>query len=173
MTQTTKTAVGAVVALVILLGATWALKPSFFQRSGATDNQPAATGALLSAPEESFDFGTISMSAGKVTRKYALKNSGSSPVNVTKLFTSCMCTQASIATQNDRKGPFGMQGHGGSIPKINLEIKPGETAEVETVFDPAAHGPTGVGKVRRVVYVETDSSETPEIQLSFEANVTP
>src|SRR3989304_5562808 len=116
MTQTTKTVVGAVVALVILLGATWALKPSFFQRSGATDNQPAATGTL-NATEDFFDFGTISMSAGKVTRKYALKNSSDAPVRVTKLFTSCMCTQASIATQNDRRGPFGMQGHGGSIPK--------------------------------------------------------
>jgi len=173
MTQTTKTAVGAVATLVILLGAAWVFKPSLFQRSGAADNQSAAVVALLSAPEGSFDFGTISMTAGKVTHKYALKNSGSSPVNVTKLFTSCMCTQASIATQNDRRGPFGMQGHGGSIPKINLEIKPGETAEVEAVYDPAAHGPAGVGKVRRVVYVETDSSETPEIQLSFEANVTP
>lgn len=66
-----------------------------------------------------------------------------------------------------------MQGHGGVIPKINVEVQPGETAEIEAVFDPAAHGPQGVGKVRRAVYVETDSSDTPEIQLSFEANVMP
>jgi len=172
MTQTTKTIIGAIAALVILSGLTWVLKPSLFQRSGSAENQPATSG-VIGATEDFFDFGTISMSAGKVMRKFTLKNSSDAPVRVTKLFTSCMCTQASIATQNDRRGPFGMQGHGGSIPKINLEIKPGETAEVEAVFDPAAHGPAGIGKVRRVVYVETDSSEAPEIQLSFEANVTP
>ena len=172
MTQTTKTIVGAIAALVILSGLTWGLKPSLFQRSGSAENQPATSG-VIGATEDFFDFGTISMSAGKVMRKFTLKNSSDAPVRVTKLFTSCMCTQASIATQNDRRGPFGMQGHGDSIPKINLEIKPGETAEVEAVFDPAAHGPAGIGKVRRVVYVETDSSEAPEIQLSFEANVTP
>ena len=172
MTQTTKTIIGAIAALVILSGLTWVLKPSLFQRSGSAENQPATSG-MIGVAEDFFDFGTISMSAGKVTRKFTLKNSSDAPVRVTKLFTSCMCTQASIATQNDRRGPFGMQGHGGNIPKINLEIKPGETAEVEAVFDPAAHGPAGVGKVRRVVYVETDSSEAPEIQLSFEANVTP
>jgi len=152
-------------ALVILLGAAWVFKPSLFQRSGAADNQSAAVVALLSAPEGSFDFGTISMTAGKVTHKYALKNSGSSPVNVTKLFTSCMCTQASIATQNDRRGPFGMQGHGGSIPKINLEIKPGETAEVEAVYDPAAHGPSGVGRIERVITVETKGAQPLELWM--------
>ena len=172
MTQTTKTIVGAIAALVILSGLTWAFKPSLFERGGTAVAQPVVSG-VIGATEDFFDFGTISMLAGKVTRKFTLKNSSDAPVRVTKLFTSCMCTQASIATQNDRRGPFGMQGHGGSIPKINLEIKPGETAEVEAVFDPAAHGPAGVGKVRRVVYVETDSSEAPEIQLSFEANVTP
>src|SRR3989344_3695306 len=172
MTQTTKTIVGAIAALVILSGLAWAFKPSLFERGGTAVAQPAVSG-VIGATEDFFDFGTISMSAGKVTRKFTLKNSSDAPVRVTKLFTSCMCTQASIATQNDRRGPFGMQGHGDSIPKINLEIKPGETAEVEAVFDPAAHGPAGIGKVRRVVYVETDSSEAPEIQLSFEANVTP
>ena len=171
MTQTTKTIVGAIAALVILSGLTWVFKPSLFQRGGAAVAQPAVSG-VIGATEDFFDFGTISMSAGKVTRKFTLKNSSDAPVRVTKLFTSCMCTQASIATQNDRRGPFGMQGHGGSIPKINLEIKPGETAEVEAVFDPAAHGPEGTGKIKRLIYLETYSQTNPKLQLAIEAEVT-
>lgn len=68
------------------------------------------------------------------------------------------------------RGPFGMPGHG-AIPTINEALEPGTEATIEVVFDPAAHGPAGVGKVNRVVTVETASGEA--LQLSFQATVTP
>ncbi|KKT83316.1 MAG: hypothetical protein UW81_C0021G0020, partial [Candidatus Giovannonibacteria bacterium GW2011_GWC2_44_9] len=41
----------------------------------------------------------------------------------------------------------------------------------EVVFDPAAHGPAGVGRIERAVYLENSASEA--LQLKFSATVTP
>ncbi|MBI5817248.1 MAG: DUF1573 domain-containing protein [Candidatus Yonathbacteria bacterium] len=132
-------------------------------------NATSSAGAL--APAESFyDFGTISMSAGKVSHVFKIKNSGTNLVQVKKIFTSCMCTTATLTTKQGKAGPFGMPGHA-MIPTISQTIIPNEEASVEAVFDPAAHGPQGVGKVRRTIYIETDSQKEP-FELTFEANVT-
>lgn len=134
-------------------------------------NPPEVLLSALEADERFFDFGTVSMARGKVTKNYTIKNSTDSAVVVKKLYTSCMCTQASLVRGEKRVGPFGMPGHSGSIPTINQELKAGEEAVVEVVFDPAAHGPAGVGPVAREVYVET--LDGGKLTLSFKANVTP
>ena len=128
--------------------------------------------STLSASESMFDFGTVSMSAGKVTHAFKIKNTSTTPVTITKIQTSCMCTVASLVTTTSRKGPFGMPGHV-AIPKINEIIAPNQEAIIEAVFDPAAHGPAGVGKIRRIVYVEMNGNESNPLELSFEATVTP
>lgn len=133
-----------------------------------TDTTSGA-GALV--PAESFyDFSTISMAAGKVSHVFKIKNSGTNPVRVKKMYTSCMCTTAMLITKDGKVGPFGMPGHM-AIPIISQIITPNEEASVEAVFDPAAHGPAGVGKVRRTIYIETDGQKEP-LELTFEANVT-
>ncbi len=81
-----------------------------------------------------------------------------------------MCTKASLTQGDIRVGPFGMPSHGGIVP-ITVEIASGAEAIVEAVFDPAAHGPAGVGPISRDVYLET--SDGGKLTLSFKANVTP
>ena len=125
---------------------------------------------LLTASEGSFDFGTISMARGNVSRMIKVKNNATEPVLIEKLYTSCMCTNAFLMKAGKEMGPYGMPGHG-FIPKINQMMNPGEEAEVEIVFDPAAHGPAGIGKVDRVVYVESDKSAL--LELKFSVMVTP
>jgi len=63
-----------------------------------------------------------------------------------------------------------MPGHT-AIPNLSVQIEPGQTAEVEAVFDPAAHGPAGVGVIERQVTLELNG-QSP-LQLSFKAVVTP
>ena len=63
-----------------------------------------------------------------------------------------------------------MPGHG-AIPRINQTINPNEEAVVEVVFDPAAHGPAGVGRIGRTVVIENNSGAP--VELSFIALVTP
>lgn len=162
--------VAGVGVFVVFLGAAL-----FFSSSPQANNQPAAApavkGSVLRASEQFFDFGQVSMAKGKVSKIYSIKNPSDQEIIVSKVYTSCMCTQAVIASGGDRKGPFGMPGHGGSIPTISLIIAPNSEAVVEAIFDPAAHGPAGVGPVAREVYVET--LEGGKLTLSFKANVIP
>ncbi len=62
---------------------------------------------------------------------------------------------------------FGM----GFIPEIKETINLGEEAEVEAVFDPAAHGPAGLGRIQRTVSLENNGKSRLDISIS--ANVTP
>lgn len=158
--------IGAILLALFLLG-----RPSsgFIATPSDTGGMSAGTGALA-AVERSFDFGSISMAKGKVQHKFVVQNLGSEPVVVSRMYTSCMCTVASIAKGGERLGPFGMQGHG-FIPRMNMEIAPGETAEVIVTFDPAAHGPAGVGTIARTVYLEQDGADPLELNIS--ATVTP
>jgi hypothetical protein len=121
-------------------------------------------GALVSA-RPNHDFGTISMKAGNVSTTYRIKNEGATPLALDKIYTSCMCTTATLITANGRKqGPFGMPGHGPLKPATG-QLAPGETALLEVVFDPAAHGPSGVGRIERVIRVETKGAAPLELGM--------
>ena len=113
--------------------------------------------ADISAFETNFDFGEISMAAGKVSHDFEITNDSSSTIAFEKLFTSCMCTNAYFTSDGEESGPFGMPGHG-FVPGLGRKLKAGEKAVVRVVFDPAAHGPAGVGPVDRLVRLESGGS---------------
>lgn len=125
---------------------------------------------VLTSSAGSHDFGRISMAAGNVSHRYSIVNTGMTPLTITKILTSCMCTEATLITRSARKGPFGMAGHGYSR-SIDERLGPGESAHVDVVFDPAAHGPAGVGNTERTVTILTDASSP--LELRFNALVTP
>lgn len=111
------------------------------------------------------------MAKGTVTTTFTIENLGLRPIKITKVYTSCMCTQASLALPGGNSlGPFGMPGHG-FIPVLDAVLGSREEAKVEVVFDPAAHGPAGIGNVSRMVYLENDSGAP--LTLSFTAKVIP
>ena len=123
----------------------------------------------LTAEETAFDFGSIPMYGGKVKHNFTLKNTGSGAVKISKIYTSCMCTEATLITGQSRKGPFGMPGHGGLATLAGQTIGAGEEAIIEVEVDPAAHGPQGTGPAKKVVYIETDDSQ--KLQLMLDINV--
>lgn len=162
--------------IVIFLGAViWFSNPT--TRGNNLANVGSTSSGVLTAEETAFDFGTVSMSRGNVSHIFNLKNDGPEPVTITKMYTSCMCTTASLIKGNPltssgykKFGPFGMPGHG-LMPKLDQMIESGEEAAVEVVFDPTAHGPAGVGRIDRIVYLENNAGEP--LELSFTAMVTP
>ena len=81
-----------------------------------------------------------------------------------------MCTSAILRTASKNLGPFGMPGHG-LVPSLGMIINPDEEFQVETIFNPAAHGPAGVGPIERSVIIESDGFAPTE--LSIKALVTP
>jgi len=144
----------------------------------AQKSAPVATSAAegevlagdLFAEETFYDFKTIRMKDGKVSYSFNVINKGESDLVLERVTTSCMCTVAYVVNGENKKGPFGMPGHGGSVPKVNDTIKAGETREIEVVFDPNAHGPAGVGLIERVVRLEYGEKT---LELNIKAVVTP
>ncbi|OHB00965.1 MAG: hypothetical protein A3E94_00875 [Candidatus Zambryskibacteria bacterium RIFCSPHIGHO2_12_FULL_44_12b] len=133
------------------------------------DNQ-IKSGSLLNAGETKYDFGLISMKDGVVKRLFTVSNDTANDVRVDSVVTSCMCTNAYIVNGEDKRGPFGMPGHGNTVPKANEIIKTGEKRVIEVVFDPAAHGPEGVGVAERYVYLVDEKGGA--LQLEIKAEVT-
>lgn len=172
-------ALAAGTAIVILFGIYFSSQNTSPQpRSGDPERpaagQPAAEqpGSIraLASVSPFFNFGNISMAAGNVSHLYWVKNISGAPLIITKLSTSCMCTAATLITPAGKKGPFGMAGHG-PTPRLVERLAPGETAQVEVVFDPAAHGPAGIGRTERIVTVGNDGGLP--LELRFSALVTP
>lgn len=139
------------------------------ERTGVAKNNASVASAFTSDSTH-YDFGSISMKDGKVTHMFSLTNGSGKPVVIRKIITSCMCTEAFLVHGEDRKGPFGMQGHG-FVPPVNETVSTNDKRMVEVVFDPAAHGPAGVGNIERAVFVEDENGGTA--MLTFKALVTP
>ncbi len=161
-----KTIIGSVIAMFVLVGLVWIARPG----AGDTSAPSESTEALAVEGERNYDFGSISMAAGKVRYSFRVKNTWGTPVTIGKIYTSCMCTTAIFKMREKNFGPYGMPGHG-ALPNINQTINPNEEATVEVVFDPAAHGPAGVGRIERKVILENNTGRPVELQ--FTAIVTP
>lgn len=141
---------------------------SVFEAGGS---HPARTGSALTASETVYDFGTIRMKDGDVTKDFTVTNTTDKDVMLGTLVTSCMCTRASIVrADGTTKGPFGMPGMG-RVPPANELIKAGESRSIRIVYDPNAHGPAGVGQIDR--FAELEDGNGGKLQLEIKALVTP
>ncbi|MDP2695742.1 MAG: DUF1573 domain-containing protein [bacterium] len=170
-----KTIINGLLLVIVVGGLLWLGQINQANKNVADNlNTNASLGPLISVESE-FDFGMISMARGRVNHSFTIKNDSSSPITINKIYTSCMCTSATIIDGlGQRIGPFGMPGHGGAS-RANAEIAPQEFMTIEAVFDPAAHGPSGVGLAQRSIYLETidnNSDMVSKLELSFTATVT-
>ena len=117
-----------------------------------------------------YNFGSVSILRGNVERAFALKNNTDTDIQITSAETSCMCTRAILQLPDGKEiGPFGMAGHGFS-PSLDALVRPGEIITVRAIFDPAAHGPSGVGRIERAGNLMTNKGP---VMMQFEATVTP
>lgn len=161
--MTIKNFLWLVAILAAIFAVLWIVKSGPFGK-GKADSNFAGAGGAFASEEKLFDFGEVSMAQGKVSHEFKIKNSGSGSLTLNKIYTSCMCTEAFLLKGDIKLGPYGMPGHG-FIPKIKQTLGAGEEADIQVVFDPAAHGPAGVGPIQRIVYIETSSStETLQIK---------
>lgn len=166
MSKKTNNSIPIIIGILFVIGVI-----TFAVISGNGNDQSKYSASVLSAIDNNFDWGTISMKNGDVSHKFELQNDGTETVKIEKIYTSCMCTTASITDASGKKrGPFGMPGHG--LPsRTNVKVEPGQSVIVNAIFDPAAHGPMGVGLAQRSIYLETNSSKSPKIELSLQAMV--
>ncbi len=163
---------GLGIVVVALIGVK-AVSLSASPAAPATSSSVApAEGAKLTISESSWDFGDVPMSGGVVTKSVSLKNDTAAPITITKLETSCMCTNAQIVhADGSKSGLKGMVGHGGGTSNLSETIQAGETVTLLVNFDPNAHGPSAVGPITRNVMLMTNSQAQSEINLTFSGNV--
>jgi hypothetical protein len=155
---------------VLFIGLFFIGKPGESKKINSNSEQASVVSALKTS-ETFYDFGTISMKNGDVTKIFKVTNETNADVLIPSLTTSCMCTKAYFTgLDGNKSGPFGMPGMG-MVPKLNKTIKAGESAELEVVYDPNAHGPAGVGQIDRFIFLEDENGT--KLQFEIKANVTP
>lgn len=113
------------------------------------DNDTAVTenGPILVLEEERYDFGEIT--EGEIASHiYKFTNEGTSPLILNQVTASCGCTTPSYSKQ---------------------PIAPGESGEIEVVYDSAGQ-PTGVQ--HKIIIVSTNAAQKLH-QLHFRGSVLP
>ncbi|MBI2463073.1 MAG: DUF1573 domain-containing protein [Candidatus Spechtbacteria bacterium] len=174
MTNQIKTIALYGVGAVLFLGVIVYLGTAGQKNSGVSAGASEfSASALHVVGDTNFDFGTISMANGRVNHEFNVVNDGNEPVHIYKVYTTCMCTTATIIDEaGNELGKFGMPGHGGASSAADITVAPGKKVKVTAIFDPAAHGPSGVGLAQRSVYLETNSQKFPKVVFDFQAMVT-
>ena len=173
MLKESKTLVVIIVATLLLIGG---LAIIFSGSSSGSDNTTKTTEENLGdvtgieTNPEFYEMGDIDINGGIVNREYEIKNVTDKTLKLKKIATSCMCTKAKVIVGDKETKLFGMEGHGDKNPPVNLEIASGETAKVLVEFDPAAHGPQGVGPFDRIIWL-TFSDPAGVKELKFNGTV--
>jgi len=147
----------------IIIGA---VMSSSSESSGGDDDGVAK----LAVDSYSYDFSTISMANGLAKHTFVISNEGTADLDLSNISTSCMCTTAFLEVDGDRSPRFGMH----SNPKFwSKKLKPGQTANLEVIFDPLAHGPDATGPITRGVtlYSNDGGQSSVRSQFTFTGNV--
>ena len=113
------------------------------------------------------EFGEVPLKGGNVMKSYAVKNVGTAPLLVANMGTSCMCTTVQLKTRDGTSPKFAMH----QKSEWKGTIAPGESGEVEVVFDPAFHGPTGLGDISRMIKFETNDPNNRNVELTLVGKV--
>ena len=156
--------VGIVVATVLLL-----VVAVFFglKAGGATTPVTVDSQVELAVLNDTHDWGEIDIDGGIVSKSFTIENKGSSPLKLHNVVTSCMCTTAQLKTDGETSKKFVMHSKSGDV----FEVSPGKIADLIVEFDPAFHGPSGVGAISRTITLETNDENNPTLSFRLTADV--
>lgn len=125
-------------------------------------------GVTVAVDRASHDWGQIGIDNGKVQAEFILINSGSAPLQLGNIVTSCACTTAQVVIGGKASPYFGMHTKSGWTGQVD----PGQSAKLVVEFDPLFHGPQGVGQITRQTTVETNDPAQKLLTFITTANVT-
>lgn len=151
-----------IATVLILVGANFALTSVNKSQGEFSQNAKADV-----ADPTSYDWGDIPYSGGNVEKSFAIKNSGTQTLKVRNIKTSCHCTKAYVTIDGSRSPEFGMS----SFSSWTGEVFSGKEAVLTVVFDPAFHGPQGVGPINRFVSVETNDRANSKMTFTLTGRV--
>lgn len=156
------TLVLVIVVVAMMLGGVY-LATRMESQSEVIASQEAS--AVVS--ETSYDWGEIGIDDGKVEKTFEIKNEGTDVLVLSSVETSCMCTTAQVIVGESKSQEFGMH----TKSNYRAEVDSGSSAQIKVVFDPAYHGPNGIGPITRQVSVATNDISKPNINFTLTAMV--
>ncbi|RJQ26516.1 DUF1573 domain-containing protein [Candidatus Parcubacteria bacterium] len=154
---------GIIIITVFLLGAA----VYFGTQMGTTTTVTTDNQVQIAVDSYRHNWETIDYDNGMATKEFSIKNTGKSPLKIYNVITSCMCTTAQLKTSGITSEKFGMHEKSAGV----FEIKPGQTAKLMIEFDPAFHGPSGVGPVTRIITMDTNDPQNPKLSFELIGNV--
>lgn len=158
-----KIIIGLIVLTMLILGG-----GVYFLSSTATSTQVTPSqNVKVEIPERTFDWGNIPYSGGNATKTFTIKNTGTGVLQLSGVKTSCTCTKAQVTIDGKGSPYFSMHSTTGWVGKV----APGKEAQLLVIFDPAFHGPSGVGPVERLISLETNDIQNPSIEFSLKGVV--
>ncbi|MDP3980385.1 MAG: DUF1573 domain-containing protein [Chlamydiota bacterium] len=113
------------------------------------NNRPATPKIELNV--NYFDMGNIYPDKEKRSEIFYLKNTGGAPLKIISVSTSCGCTEAETESN---------------------EIVPGKQIQLTVTYDPSVH-PGLVGRIKRIIYVQSNDPLREEIELELVGNMMP
>lgn len=122
---------------------------------------PKSDQAKAEVAEANHDWGEIKIDGGKAEKVFVIKSIGEGPLKLSDVSTSCMCTTAQVIIDGKGSPLFGMH----QKSSWAGEIPAGKEAELKIVFDPAFHGPSGVGAMTRQIEVATNDKNNPKLEF--------
>ena len=120
-----------------------------------------SAGAQAVVENASVDWGQIQYNGGKVKATYRITNNGTDTLKLFGATTSCACTSGTITVNGQVSPSFGMHAPLATI----IEVSPGKDAIIEGLFDPAFHGPGGIGPISRTITIQTNDPSHPTLNL--------
>jgi len=158
-----KILIGIIIATFVLIGGGVVLLGG---KSTATSEVVSEVLGIEANPTF-YDLGDVGINGGIVTKEYAIKNTSGATIKLKKIATSCMCTTAQVVINGQSSPAFGMH----AKSSWSGEVLPGQSVDLVVVFDPAFHGPSGVGAITRIVTVDTNDSKNSQLSFTLTANV--
>lgn len=163
--------IGLIVLAALVVAISRQIAPSS-QASGPGGAQAAGGAASLTVIPPAMDLGAISQARGVVAAELAVANSGSAPLVISEMETTCGCTEASLVVDG-RAGPwFGMRGHGPWPTGWSATLPPGAQATLRVRYDPDAHG-IYRGPVDRIVYIYSSDPRQPRYPVRLTGTQVP
>lgn len=159
------------IIIAIVLFSALVLGGAIFLLSGNSSTSAIITpsqNTKASIDQKTYDWGTIKMKDGNVSKNFVIKNTGTDVLKLTKVKTSCHCTKAQVIINGNTSPSFGMN----TVSPWVGEVASGGEAQLNVVFDPAYHGPNGVGSITRYISVDTNDPSNPNLEFTLTANVT-
>src|SRR6266568_5015148 len=122
------------------------------------------SGAKISIDHMQKTVGNISYGGGILYHSFPIQNTGTQDLKIANLATSCHCTKSFLRIGKQDSPAFGMKGSSAPSNWTGI-LKPGEKGTIIAAFDPAFHGPQGIGQVDRIISFETNDSNHSYVEV--------